>query len=172
MVTSRILNGLTSYKERNILNEEIATNALVTYSLREDALSTATELQRQGYTIVLLTGGFRDTAEHIAEKLNIKDYLYVTDITFNKDGGFDTLESRGEEGQTKLQLAREYCDAHAYKLEDAIAVGDSSNDIPLFNAVGRSLAFSWCKDEVKYVASDVIENLADIPNILKSGGNI
>lgn len=160
------------YRQRKLLTQRVAVNALVDYKVREEALSTMTSLRAQGYTTVLLTGGFRTTAEHLAEELGADDYLYVTDITYHTNGDFDKLISKGEEGEAKLSLAGKYCRALGYDLSKAIAVGDSSNDIPLFQSVARSFTFSWSKAEVKNAASDIIENLAGIPDMLKSGGNI
>jgi phosphoserine phosphatase len=148
------------YNIRHILNQEISHKALTDFTIRLDAKSTIRQLQDQGYEIVLLTGGFKTTAKSLALQLHIHDYLYVTDIDFFENRV--NLINNGEEGVAKLQLALNYCKTKHTTLDGQWAVGDSSNDIPLFKVVERSFAFTWSNDEVKENATHLIDNLSDI----------
>jgi len=152
------------YNTRQQLTQETAHQALTSFSIRYDAKSTIKQLQARGYEVVLLTGGFKTTAESLAHELNIKTFLYVTDLDFSNQKV--NLVSKGEESEIKLQLAKEYCNTHKLDLTVQYAVGDSSNDIPLFKAVARSFVFTWSKDEVKEHSTDLIDNLRDVLKVL------
>jgi len=149
------------YNSRQILNHEIAQKALINFTIRPDAKSTIKQLQALGYEVVLLTGGFKATAKKLAEEMEIQNFIYVTDLLFRDEHAIH-LESKGEEGIAKLRLANEYCDIQNVSIKSQWAVGDSSNDIPLFKVVERSFTFTWSKDNVKDAATDQIDELGDI----------
>lgn len=51
---------------------------------------------------------------------------------------------------------------------ECIAVGDSSNDIPLFVETGCGITFTWAKEPVQAASVDQIETLCDLPKALQA----
>ncbi len=155
------------YRERAMITPEIAHQALCNYTLRTGTKLVITELQKRGYRIVLVTGGFTITAAHIAQTLGITNFFAVNDLLFTSDGTFSHIESKGEEGASKLTLAIN--DAQTlgqHDLKNYWSVGDSTNDIPLFDAAGHSITFSWCTTKVQDHAEYIVDNLSDILELL------
>jgi phosphoserine phosphatase len=153
------------YHTYNQLTPSIATKTLQSYILRADAKSTIEILQSRGYTCVLITGGFRETAADVAAAVGVSDYFYVTDLVFNNDVFVDFV-SKGAEGEAKLRLLEQYCQKVSINLKDCLVVGDGANDVPMFNATGNGITFSWSKESVKTEARYVINELGDLPALL------
>jgi phosphoserine phosphatase len=67
----------------------------------------------------------------------------------------------------KLEFVRSYCDANQIGLGECFAVGDSRSDIPLFQAVGFSVAFNGTP-EAREVASVSLDSgtLTDILRVI------
>jgi phosphoserine phosphatase len=64
----------------------------------------------------------------------------------------------------KLEFVASYCKANDVDLAECIAVGDSRSDIPLFKAVGFSVAInatSWARE-----AASVALNTEDLTDVL------
>ncbi len=69
-------------------------------------------------------------------------------------------------GPTKGTALAELCRGAGCSLEDAVAIGDWVNDIPMFEVAGRSFAMGGAPDAVRSKATDVLEQAAG------SGGGI
>jgi phosphoserine phosphatase len=67
----------------------------------------------------------------------------------------------------KLEFVSSYCKANGIDLAECIAVGDSRSDVPLFQAVGLSIALNATSQarEAASVAIDT-ENLTDILDLI------
>ncbi len=67
----------------------------------------------------------------------------------------------------KLEFVRSYCEAGGIDLGECIAIGDSRSDVPLFEAVGFSVALNATSQarEVASVAIDT-EDLTDILGLI------
>lgn len=151
------------YKERGELTAMIAEAALTTYTLRTGARELIIRLQNAGHRIVLITGGFRATAQALAHELGVDTYRYVTDIAWTTKGQFSHFLSDGEEGGAKLLHLQQYCQATGTPIHDCVPVGDSTNDIPLFRATGNGVTFNWCKEAVRTEARYTIEDFSHFP---------
>lgn len=156
------------YRNHGLLNKTIANNALRSYTLHTSAKEIIATIYNRGYTPVLITGGFVSTAEAVGSDLGVETYYAATDITFTDKGIFQSLISHGEEGVAKLNLALEYVKNHDIDIKNCLAVGDSSNDIPLFEATGHGITFAWTKESVQRSAKYIINDLSDLENILNA----
>lgn len=67
----------------------------------------------------------------------------------------------------KLEFVESHCEANGIDLAECIAVGDSRSDVPLFEAVGLSIALNATSDarEAASVALDT-ENLTEILDLI------
>jgi Cof subfamily protein (haloacid dehalogenase superfamily) len=63
-------------------------------------------------------------------------------------------------GPTKGTALAELCRTAGCTLEDAVAIGDWVNDIPMFEVAGRSFAMGTAPDAVRAKASDVLGTAA------------
>lgn len=162
-------NELASlYQHKSILTSDVANEALTSFTLKSGAAEAIISVQAAGFRPILLTGGFRVTAEAVALKLGINDYYAVSDLEFDTDKKFLNFRSDGEEGVAKLLAAKRYCDKYCVDISTCYAVGDSMNDLPLFNETRNGITFSWCKAEVQAGAQHIINDLNELPSLLNA----
>ena len=154
------------YKARGVLTREIAKSALLNFSLKDGVIEAITTCRNKGYSIMLLSGGFVTMAQAVGEMVGADSVFATSDIAFDNDGYFDHFLSGGEEGEAKAAILIEYCEKENIELTDCIPIGDSTNDIPLFNQTGNGVTYTWCKPEVQSAARHIIEDIRDFPALL------
>lgn len=154
------------YLHYNLLTEKRAKEVLSAYVLKDDTVTVIDALKHRGYDIMLITGGFDITAEHLGSQLGIKNYFATTQLEFNTPGTFKNLISATDDGEAKVTILKNYLLETGKSAADCIAIGDSSNDIPLFNFTKNGICFDWSKDEVKVAARQTISTLSDLLTIL------
>ncbi len=154
------------YKERGLLTEAVATKALNDFTLRDGVVETFELLRQRGYTIVLISGGFRVMVEAVQSILKADTSIALSDLAFDSEGTFDHFISNGEEGAAKLRTIEGYCQIHHISPHDCVAVGDSINDTLLFDLTGNGVTFSWCKPNIQARAKYVIDDIRDFPPLL------
>jgi len=114
-----------------------------------------TELRLRGYKIGLVSGGFHEVIDPIAQSLGIDlvqaNRLEVADgrLTGKVLGEVVTPEKKKE---TLLTWARDY---HV-QTSQTIAIGDGANDLPMIKTAGMGIAF-MAKPIVSRLASYRIE---------------
>jgi phosphoserine phosphatase len=88
------------------------------------------------------------------------------------DGVLSGSVSRYFDEYDKLAFVGEWCESHGYSMDEVVAVGDSRSDIPLFAAVGRSIALNATPD-ARAAATDRLDsaNLGDVLALLERPGS-
>lgn len=126
-------------------------------TLSEGAERLIRNLRRFGYKTAILSGGFRQVGEHLQRKLGI-DYVFANELEV--DGGALTGRLVGEivNGARKAELLREITAREGLSLEQAIAVGDGANDLPMLAIAGLGIAYH-AKPIVAESAEHAISNL-------------
>lgn len=98
------------------------------------------ELKARGKKTAVFSGGFMFLGKLVQERLGI-DYLEanVLDVA----DGVVTGEVRGAimDGARKRALLEEVAGREGIALEDAVAVGDGANDLPMLRIAGMGVAF-------------------------------
>lgn len=132
--------------------------------------ATIRALKARGYAIAMITSGPEQLLARAMEELGIEhgvaNRLDIAD-------GLITGESRNADGSTmwpvtadgKIAAAERLCADLGFRMEDAVAVGDGRNDLPLFEAVGMSIAFNAHDGELKRAATHIVEG-NDLSRIL------
>jgi phosphoserine phosphatase len=108
-------------------------------------------LQRLGYEIAVVSGGFRQVVEPLVRDLGI-DHLAANVLEL--DGGVVTGELEGEivDRAGKAAALVRFATAAGVPLARTIAVGDGANDIDMLAVAGLGIAFN---------ARDVVRRAAD-----------
>jgi phosphoserine phosphatase len=90
-----------------------------------------------------------------------------TEIDLDPDGIPTGGVKRHFDEWDKLEFVASYCEANGIGLAECIAVGDSRSDVPLFGAVGLSIALNATPQarEAASVALDT-EDLTDILDLI------
>ena len=114
------------------LDESVMKDIAETLPLTEGAERLFTTLKKYGYRTAILSGGFNYFGNHLKEKLGV-DYVFANELEI-KDGKL-TGKHVGEivSGEKKAELLRFLADKEDIHLEQVIAVGDGSNDLPMLS---------------------------------------
>ncbi len=116
--------------------KEIAENLPVT----EGAEKLISTLGKYGFKTVIISGGFTYFGEYLKDKLGI-DYLFANKLEIVS--GKLTGNYLGEiiDGQKKAEILKNLALNENIDLEQVIAVGDGSNDLPMLSIAGLGIAY-------------------------------
>ncbi len=126
-------------------------------TVTEGAERLISTLKALGYRTAILSGGFQYFAEYLQAKLGIDEvHANVLDV----ENGLVTGEVKGHivDGERKALLLRELADKMGISLEQAIAVGDGANDLPMLSIAGLGVAFR-AKPLVRQNANQAISSV-------------
>ena len=99
------------------------------------------ELHARGYKIGLVSGGFQETVDRLAEQLGI-DYVKANRLEI--ESGFLTGHVLGDivSKDTKVQMLKAWAQENNLELNQTIAMGDGANDLPMIQTAGIGIAFN------------------------------
>ena len=126
-------------------------------TVTEGAERLISTLKALGYRTAILSGGFQYFAEYLQEKLGIDEvHANCLDVV----DGIVTGEVKGHivDGARKAFLLRELAERMGISLEQAIAVGDGANDLPMLSIAGLGVAFR-AKPLVRQNANQAISSV-------------
>ena len=143
-----LLKGLPAERAHSLLN---------TIPLAEGAERLIRTLKLLGYKTAILSGGFQFFARSLQQRLGI-DYVYSNELEI-EDG---VVTGRAVppiiNGARKAELLREIAEHEGISLEQAVAVGDGANDIPMLSLAGMGIAYR-AKPRVRQSADQSISFL-------------
>ena len=98
------------------------------------------ELHKRGYKVGLVSGGFHETVDRLAEQLGI-DYVKANRLEIQQ--GLLTGRVLGEivTKDTKLAMLKAWAAENNLELNQTIAMGDGANDLSMIQAAGMGIAF-------------------------------
>ncbi|WP_180059744.1 phosphoserine phosphatase SerB [Acinetobacter sp. YH12128] len=126
-------------------------------TVTEGAERLISTLKSLGYRTAILSGGFQYFAEYLQAKLGIDEvHANVLDV---QDGAV-TGEVKGHivDGARKAFLLTQIAEEMGISLEQAIAVGDGANDLPMLSLAGLGVAFR-AKPLVRQNANQAISSV-------------
>lgn len=99
------------------------------------------ELHARGYKVGLVSGGFHETVDRLAEELGI-DYVKANRLEIKN--GLLTGHVLGEivSKDTKVQMLKAWAQENNLELNQTIAMGDGANDLPMIQTAGIGIAFN------------------------------
>ena len=126
-------------------------------TVTEGAERLISTLKSLGYRTAILSGGFQYFAEYLQAKLGIDEvHANILDV----ENGFVTGEVKGHivDGARKALLLTDLAEKMGISLEQAIAVGDGANDLPMLSIAGLGVAFR-AKPLVRQNANQAISSV-------------
>ena len=122
------------------LPEDIFTRIAERIHFTPGAEELVDELHKRGYKVGLVSGGFHETVDRLAEQLGI-DYVKANRLEVQQ--GFLTGQVLGEivTKDTKLAMLKAWAAENKLELNQTIAMGDGANDLPMIQAAGMGIAF-------------------------------
>ncbi|MFT4020412.1 MAG: phosphoserine phosphatase SerB [Acinetobacter sp.] len=164
-ITERSMRGeldfQQSFKERVALLKGLDTVVLSQIAdrltINEGAYRLISTLKRLGYHTAILSGGFQYFAEYLQKKLGIDEvHANILDI---RDGQV-TGEVQGTivDGARKAEILRQLAEKLNISLDQAIAVGDGANDLPMLAIAGLGVAYK-AKPLVRETAQHALSHI-------------
>lgn len=150
-----------SFKQRVALlkglDESVMKNIAEKLPITEGAEKLFAILKQYGYKTAILSGGFTYFGNYLKNKFNI-DYVFANELEI-KNGKL-TGKHQGEivDGNKKAELLKLLAFKEDIHLQQVIAVGDGSNDLPMLQLAGLGIAFH-AKPKVKQNANHAISNI-------------
>lgn len=101
-------------------------------------------LKAAGLTLVLVSGGFTFFTRHVAAELGM-DFVRSNELEIVEGAltGRVVMQDWGDicDGEQKRRMLLQCCEAIGCRPEQAMAVGDGANDLPMMGAAGLSVAY-------------------------------
>jgi len=133
-----------SFRARVALLKGLDASVLAKVAARlpvtEGAEKLISTLKRLGYRTAILSGGFTYFGEHLQQKLGI-DEVHANQLEIKEGKVTGRVVGQVVDGQRKAQLLQEIATKEGINLEQAIAVGDGANDLPMLGLAGLGIAF-------------------------------
>lgn len=129
------------------------------------AVELLAELDRRGWPVGLVSGGFEEVVAPLAERLGIPRFHANT---LEVAHGRLTGRVAGEvvDRAVKARTLREYADATGIPMDRTIAIGDGANDLDMLGAAGFGIAFNAkpvvC-EQADAVVRDRLDAVLDLP---------
>lgn len=99
------------------------------------------KLHQRGYKVGLVSGGFHETVDRLAEQLQI-DYVWANCL--EKENGALTGKVLGDivTKETKKHQLEIWAAENGLSLQQTVAMGDGANDLPMILTAGIGVAFN------------------------------
>ncbi len=139
------------------LDETVLQKVADRLQLTEGAEHLFRNLQRLGFKTAILSGGFTYFGHHLQKKLNI-DYVFANELEIVDGRMTGRVIGQVVDGRRKAELLEEIARRENIRLEQAVAVGDGANDLPMLGRAGLGIAFR-AKPIVREAAKQAISTL-------------
>ena len=139
------------------LDESVMEDIARNLPFNEGLERMMTILKRVGYKTAILSGGFTYFGKYLQQKFGF-DYVYANELEI-VDGKL-TGRYIGDvvDGRRKAELLRLLCQVEHINLEQAVAVGDGANDLPMLGLAGLGIAYH-AKPKVRAGARQSISSI-------------
>ncbi|MCD4742288.1 MAG: phosphoserine phosphatase SerB [Desulfobacteraceae bacterium] len=164
-ITQSAMNGEIDFKKSFCqrvallkgIKEEVLAEVAEKLELTEGTEQVIMTLKKLGYKIGIISGGLDYFGNYLQSKLGL-DYVFTNSIEIN-DGEI-TGNVNGEiiDGPKKAEILKTIATVENISLQQTIAVGDGSNDLPMLSIAGLGIAFH-AKNIVKENADKFISSV-------------
>ena len=159
-------HDISLWKEKNAKKDDffMAINHL---KLMNGAIETLQELKRNKIKLAIISGSLNIILEKfIPNYEDFFDDVFLSRIYFDENGYINKVEATEFDMDAKALALKKIALREKISLQECAFVGDYLNDMKIMQEAGLGIAFNCNSDELKRVASVVIEK-KDLREILK-----
>ncbi|MFI3282982.1 MAG: phosphoserine phosphatase SerB [Rikenellaceae bacterium] len=164
-ITEQAMRGEIDFKEsfkRRVamlegLDESVMADIAENLPITEGLERMMSILKRVGFKTAILSGGFTYFGNHLRKRFGF-DYVYANELEIENGKLTGRYTGQIVDGQRKAELLQLLCQFEKIDVEQAIAVGDGANDLPMLNLAGLGIAFH-AKPKVKATAQQSISTI-------------
>ena len=163
-VTERAMRGELDFEES--LRERVATLAGLDASVLDEvardivltpgARTTIRTLKQMGYRTAVVSGGFIQVLEPMAEELDL-DYVRANTLEVVDGKLTGRVIGKVVDRQAKAEFLAEFAKDSGLRMSQTVAVGDGANDIDMLTAAGLGIAFN-AKPALREVADTSVNH--------------
>lgn len=124
---------------KDLSHQDIA-DIMADLVLIDDCLQVIETLRQQNIKVIICSVGYRALIRPVAQKLDI-DVFSGADLAEDKQIYSGQMSGYFSE-YNKITFVQKYAIENGIELDEVMAVGDSGTDVPLFNVVGKAIAFN------------------------------
>ena len=147
-ITERAMRGEMDFKESLIqrvallkgLPESALGEVAATIKLTDGTERLMSTLKKLGYKTAILSGGFSYFGRALQRRFGF-DYVYANDLEIENGTLTGNLASEIVDGEKKASLLASIAQHEGFTLDQTIAVGDGTNDLPMLSIAGLGIAF-------------------------------
>lgn len=154
------------YQASGNATKDFISNLCASHRLRPEAGGLVEYLKNRGYTLCLISGSLDIHVEATAKQLGIGHWYANAALVFDEAGSLERIIYHGDQNQVKVDQLEEFCRKIGIDPTECAFVGDSDNDIGVFQLTDHGIAVH-CDDEyLKGIAWKRCETLNEIKDIL------
>lgn len=164
-ITESAMNGEIDFKEsftRRVallkgLDESVLSEVAKTLKLTEGAERVVSTLKKLGFRTGIISGGFDYFGKYLQSKLGL-DYVFTNSLEIKNGKITGNVSGEIIDGPRKAEILKTITIVENINLQQTIAVGDGSNDLPMISIAGLGIAFH-AKPIVKQKAQQSISSV-------------
>lgn len=163
-VTERAMRGELDFEESLRervkalagLDASVIDEVAAAIELTPGARTTIRTLNRLGYQTAVVSGGFIQVLEGLAEELEL-DYVRANTLEIVDGKLTGNVIGKIVDRAAKAEFLREFAADSGLKMYQTVAVGDGANDIDMLSAAGLGIAFN-AKPALKEIADTSVNH--------------
>ena len=138
------------------LPQQVLAEVAESVSVTDGTRRLVSSLRHFGYRTAIVSGGFDYVGRQLQKALGI-DHVFANSLGVEDGRLTGTVTGEVIDAQRKADILVSLCAREEISLEQAIAIGDGANDLPMLTAAGLGVAFH-AKPSVRETASHAISN--------------
>lgn len=147
-------------------NRAFMTSIFNNWHFRKGTQSLVDYCHHHGYITVLITGSVDLFAESVALKLGIENWYANTNLVWDNNGQLIGYHYHRDQAAKKLEQFTDFVTEAGIKPEECVVVGDSDNDVKLFEISKRGIAVCSNSADLLDVCWKKTDSLSDVEDIL------
>jgi len=154
------------YRETGKATEEHIRKVSSQIKIKEDAEDLINYLKEKGYIIYLISGAVDIYVEEIAKRLNVDGFYANSHLEFNQKGILEKINYRSNQRRVKLKQLEELVNELEISMDEVVFVGDSDNDMEVFQETNHGISINSSSEELSKVAWKNVNSFDEIKKIL------